>query len=103
MQNDTAILEADVRFDAAQGEVGLMKYVDGNNAIRFTIKQNGGYCIAALQSGQLNQWPVNDASSILQTGKWYHLKGLIRGTVATLYLDGKLIETVNNGIGDIGN
>jgi YD repeat-containing protein len=104
---DDAALEADIRFDNAGScrYAAIMKYVSTWNFIRFELRKQESLVMISAHSGAN---VVNASTSFtFNENQWYHLKGEIQGSVARLYVDGKLLKTlehayVNQAQGMIG-
>jgi RHS repeat-associated protein len=100
---DDAIVEAYVRFDN-QGTyryAAISKFCDANNYVRFELrKSESGVKIEARRLG--TNIYTNLSSYLFNENQWYHLRGVIQGSTARLYIDGKLITSLSDLTVDIG-
>ncbi|MCL5035150.1 MAG: DUF6443 domain-containing protein, partial [Bacteroidetes bacterium] len=101
------VFETDVRFDSGTyAYAGIAKYVDGSDWVRFELRKSESTVkIEAWKNGV--QYVSNPTSFLFNEKQWYHLKGVIHGDTADLYIDGNLIMTLVNanvqiGAGNVG-
>lgn len=91
-------MECRFKADTLTGRIGLFTKTEGSGygifisdgRPSFSINLDGKYLIA------------NASSPLLETDRWYSLAGVYDGEEARLYLDGKLIDSVQ-GLGKLKN
>jgi len=91
-----AIPEADIRFNnmGRYRLAGLMKYVDGTHYVRFELRKSDNLLRIECCNGGA---PYHqDIAFTFAENQWYHLKGVLVGSTASLYLNGKLMISFTN-------
>lgn len=98
-----ATVEGDIRFDNEGNYryAGLMKYVNGTHYVRFELRKSDSKLRIQCVNG--SNTPSQDISYSFNENQWYHLKGILSGNSAYLYLDGQLLDSLNNSNVNVGS
>jgi YD repeat-containing protein len=93
---DDATLECDVRLDnvGSEGYVAITKFIDSGNFVQFEL--HASETIVRVLASRNTVHASADASLELFGGRWYHLRGEIRGEEARLFVDGELVVSLEH-------
>lgn len=96
------VFEADVRFDGGNYRfAGVVKYINNSNWVRFELRKwESTVKVETWKNGV--QAVSSPTTFTFSDNQWYHLKGVVQGNTASLYIDGNLIMTFTNSNVQIG-